>query len=127
MALGDDAPHPLTPQDDEKRDSERLDMLGGLHGEVMVFQPMAIQEISRGGAQVETVFPLQLDSLHDFRLTLGDRSVVVKGRVAHCRISDVDQELVMYRSGIEFVEPSERILAVISEFLVAVKDGRRAI
>ena len=58
----------------------------------MVFQPMAIKEISRGGAQVETGFPLQLDSLHDFRLTLGDRSVVVKGRVVHCSISDVDQE-----------------------------------
>ena len=53
MALGDDAPHPLTPQDDDKRDSERIDMLGGLHGEVMVFQPMAIQEISRGGAHDE--------------------------------------------------------------------------
>lgn len=37
----------------------------------MVFQPVAIREIGRGGAQVETVFPLQLDSLHDFRLTLG--------------------------------------------------------
>ena len=127
MALGDDAPHPLTPQDEEKRDSERLDMLGGLHGEVMVFQPMAIREISRGGAQIETAFPLQLDSLHDFRLTLGERSVVVKGRVAHCRISDVDQELVTYRSGIEFIEASERIIGVISEFLGAVKDGRRAI
>ena len=85
---------------------ERLEILGELHGEVMVFQPMAIKEISRGGAQVETGFPLQLDSLHDFRLTLGDRSVVVKGRVVHCSISDVDQELVLYRSGIEFVEPS---------------------
>ena len=126
MALRDDAPQPLTPSDDEKRDSERIDMLGGLHGEVMVFQPMAIREISLGGAQIETAFPLQLDSLHDFRLTLGDRSVVVKGRVAHCSISDVDQELVTYRSGIEFVEPSERIIAVISEFIGAVKDGRRA-
>ena len=126
MALGDDAAHPLTPQDEEKRDSERLDMLGGLHGEVMVFQPMAIREISRGGAQIETAFPLQLDSLHDFRLTLGERSVVVKGRVAHCRISDVDQELVTYRSGIEFVEASERIISVIADFLGAVKDGRRA-
>ena len=76
----------------------------------MVFQPMAIKEISRGGAQVETGFPLQLDSLHDFRLTLGDRSVVVKGRVVHCSISDVDQEIVLYRSGIEFIEPSERVV-----------------
>jgi hypothetical protein len=113
-------------RDDDKRDTERIPILGELHGEVMVFQPMAIKEISRGGAQVETTFPLQLDSLHDFRLTLGDRSVVVKGRVAHCSISDVDQELVTYRSGIEFIEPSERVYAVITDFIEAIKSGRRA-
>ena len=93
----------------------------------MVFQHMTITEISRTGAQVETALRLQLDSLHDFRLTLGDRSVIVKARVAHCSISDVDQELVTYRSGIEFVEPSERVLDVITGFLDAIRDGRRAI
>ena len=62
--------------EDNKRDTQRLEILGDLRGEVMVFQPMAIKEISRGGAQVETGFPLHLDSLHDFRLTLGDRSLV---------------------------------------------------
>jgi hypothetical protein len=93
----------------------------------MVFSPLAIREISRTGAQVETAFPLQLDSLHDFRLTLGDRSVVVKGRVVHCSISDVDQETVFYRSGVEFVEPSEAVDTVISEFVEAIKDGRRAL
>src|SRR4029078_10695147 len=98
---------------EDKRDTERIEILGELRGEVMVFQPMAIKEISRGGAQVETGFPLQLDSLHDFRLTLGDRSIVIKGRVAHCSISDVDQELVVYKSGIEFIEPSERVAHVI--------------
>ena len=113
--------------DPEKRDGERIQILGELHGEVMVFEPMAIKEISRGGAQVETSFPLQLDSLHDFRLTLGDRSVVVKGRVVHCSIIDVDQEMVIYRSGIEFIEPSERVNSVISEFIDAIKDGRRSV
>ena len=119
----------MTASDDErenKRDTERMEILGELHGEVMVFQAMAIKEISRGGAQVETAYPLQLDSLHDFRLTLGDRSVVVKGRVAHCSISDVDQELVTYRSGIEFIEPSERVFSVIADFVDAIKSGRRA-
>jgi len=110
----------------EKRDRERIPILGELHGEVMVYQPVAIKEISRGGAQVETAFPLQLDSLHEFRLTLGERSIVVKGRVAHCSISDVDQELVTYRSGIEFIEPSDRVYSVIEEFIGAIKDGRRA-
>src|SRR5438093_12755493 len=111
----------------DKRDSERILILGELHGEVMVFQPMAIKDISRGGAQVETAFPLQLDSLHDFRLTLGERSVVVKGRVAHCSISDVDQELVVYRSGVEFIEPSPRVDKVVLEFIDAIRDGRRAL
>ena len=116
----------MAPPDD-KRDTHRLQILGELRGEVMVFQPMAIKEISRGGAQIETGFPLQLDSLHDFRLTLGDRSVVIKGRVAHCSISDVDPELVLYLAGIEFIEPSERVAAVITDFIDAVTNGRRAL
>ncbi len=109
-----------------KRDSERILILGELHGEVMVFQPMTIKDISRGGAQVETTFPLHLDSLHDFRLTLGERSFVVKGRVSYCSISDVEQEGVLYRSGIEFVDPPERVADVISGFIDAVVNGRRA-
>ena len=110
----------------DKRDAERIQILGEFHGEVMVFQPITIKEISLGGTQVETRFPLQLDSLHDFRLTLGGRSVVIKGRVAHCSISDVDQEMVVYRSGIEFVDPPERVYSVIAQFIEAIMGGRRA-
>jgi len=112
---------------EDKRDTERIEILGELNGEVMVFQPMIIKEISSGGAQVETAFPLHLDSLHDFRLMLGDRAIVIKGRVAHCSISDVEQEGVLYRSGIEFVEPSERVFSVIRDFIDAIKEGRRAV
>lgn len=115
----------MTP--DNKRDVERLEILGDLRGEVMVFQPMTIKDISHGGAQVETAFPLQLDSLHEFRLTLADRSVIVKGRVVHCSISDVDQEVVLYKSGIEFVDLAERVADVIAGFIDAVQAGRRAL
>src|SRR5688572_16805970 len=108
---------PKSQRGTDSREDERIQILGELHGEVMVFQPMAIKEIGRGGAQVETAFPLQLDSLHELRLTLGDRSVIVKARVAHCSISDVDQELVTYRSGVEFIEPPERVYSVISDFI----------
>jgi hypothetical protein len=87
---------------------------------------MAVKELSHGGAQVETAFPLHLDSLHEFRLTLGDQSVVVKGRIVHCSISDIDQEIVLYRSGIEFVDLSEPFTNVIDGFIDAVRTGRRA-
>ena len=112
---------------EEKRDGARINILGELHGEVMVFQPTAVKEISRRGAQIETNFPLQLDSLHEFRFTLGDRSIVMKGRVAHCSISDVDQDIVVYRSGIEFIEPSDRVSSVVADFIDAVVSGRRAL
>jgi hypothetical protein len=117
---------PVSPRSNT-RETERVAILGELHGEVMVFQPMAIREVSRGGAQIETAFPLQLDSLHDLRLTLGDRSVVVKGRVAHCSIAEVDQELVTYRAGVEFVEPPEHVAAVIAGFIQAISDRRRGL
>lgn len=117
-------PQPSRP-DDHRDDGERVQILGELHGEIMVFQPMVVKEIARGGAQVESSFPLQLDSLHQLRLTLGDRSVIVKARVVHCSISDVDQELVTYRSGMEFVEPSAGVSSVISDFLASIKNSRK--
>lgn len=108
----------------DKRAAERVPILGHLQGEIMVFQPMVITEIGRSGATVETPFPLQLDSLHDLRLTLGTKSVIVKGRVVHSRISDVDQDIVRYRNGMEFVEVSERVKSAVAEFLQTIKTER---
>ncbi len=108
----------------DKRGDERVPILGELQGEIMVFQSMQIRDISVGGLTVETRFPLHLSSLHDVRLTLATKSVIVKGRVAHSRISDVDQDIVTYRSGLEFVAPSHRVLEVIREYLQAGKSDR---
>jgi hypothetical protein len=109
---------------DDKRDAERLPILGTLQGEIMVFEPMLIREVSRSGATVETRSPLHLDSLHDVRLTLGTRSLVVKARVVHSRISEVDQDIVTYRSGLEFVDLSARTATAIGEFLDTLKATR---
>lgn len=112
---------------DDKRDTERLELSGSLRGDVMVYQPATVHEISDGGMQVETRVPLQLDSLHDFRLSMGGRSIVVKGRVAHCHICDVNQDVVTYRSGIEFVEASVPVAAVIAQFVTLVGTARHNI
>ena len=111
----------------DKRDGERLPTLGELQGEIMVFEPMVVRDVSRQGATIETRFPLHLNSLHDLRLTLGSRSVILKGRVVHSSISDVDQDIVTYRSGMEFVEVSERVDSVISAYLTSVKDDRNGV
>ena len=111
----------------DKRDAERVPILGEVQGGIMVLEPMLLREISRGGATIETRFPLQINSLHDLRLALGDKPVVIKGRVVHSRISDVDQDIVTYRSGMEFVELSERAGAVIEQFIEAVKSNRSGV
>jgi hypothetical protein len=111
----------------DKRDAERVTILGDLRAEIMIFQPMTVNEISRTGVTVESRFPLQIDSLHDLRVTLGDKSIVLKARVAHSHISDVDQIDVLYRTGLEFVEPSTLAIGVIVEFLETLKAGRSGV
>ena len=104
----------------EKRTHERIDLLGLLRGEVMAFQPIAVRQISRGGMRIEARAALQLDSLHEFRLTIGEQSVVVKGRIVHSHIREVAQELVTYETGVEFVDLSthaESVIANVVELL----------
>ena len=98
-------------------------MLGQLVGEIMVFEPLAVTELSVKGLAVDTRFPLHLNTLHEMRLTLGSLPVVVKARVIHSHISDVEQDVV-YHSGMEFVELPERVKTALLEFLAAIKAQR---
>jgi PilZ domain len=112
--------------DENKRDTERVPVPAPLYGEVKVYQPMTILNISGGGAQIETPFALQLDSLHEFRLSLGERSIVVKGRIAHCHIGHLNEGVVLYRTGVEFIETSDHVKSAIVHFVEALKLVRRA-
>jgi len=112
--------------DENKRDTERVMVPAPLYGEVKVYQPMTILDISRGGAQIETPFALQLDSLHDFRLSLGERSIVVKGRIAHCHIGELREGVVLYRTGVEFIEASGHVQSAVVHFVEALKVVHRA-
>jgi hypothetical protein len=112
--------------DPSNRRSERIEILGEMRGEVMVYEPMAITQISVAGVQVETAFPLQIDSLHDFRLVLGDQSIVVKGRIVHSHVCDLEEQRTFYRAGVEFVTPSQHVVEAIGDFMRAVVAGREA-
>lgn len=105
----------------QKRDAERVHISGEVTGEVTVYEPMTILDMSELGAQIETRFALHLDSLHEFRLTLGTRSVIVKGRIAHCQIAELGDGAILYRTGVEFVELSEHALTAIHAFIEAKK------
>ena len=103
------------------RKSDRVPILGELHGEIMVFEPLQVKELAPDGATIETAFPLPLNSLHDLRLTLGTGAVVVKARVVHSHVGEMGEEGLRYRSGVEFVEPPAYVGAAITEFLDSLK------
>ena len=102
-----------------KREAQRVLIPGQITGEVTVYEPMSILDLSERGALVETRFALHVDSLHEFRLSLGTRSVIVKGRIVHCQIGELQEGTVLYRSGIEFVEPTEHATSAIHAFVEA--------
>lgn len=104
-------------ESDRNRDSDRIPVTGRVSGEVSVDEPMAILDLSERGARVETPFALHLGSLHDFRLSLGELSVVVKGRIAHSHIGELGEGAIRYRSGIEFVDPSDHVTAALRSFV----------
>jgi hypothetical protein len=103
------------------RHGERVPILGELHGEIMVLEPLVVKELGPRGATIETRFPLPLNSLHDLRLTLGSDAVVVKARVVHSHVGEMDENAVSYRSGVEFVEPPAYVGAAIATFLETLK------
>ena len=108
----------------ERRDDERYPIPGALDGNVMVFLPMTITEVAHGGIQVETPFSFHIDSIHELRLTLGNQPIVVKGRVTHCSIVEVEQETVRYRTGFEFVDLPARVSDAIAAYVGTMKGGR---
>jgi len=108
----------------DKRDVERIEMLGELRGDIKVFQPLVVREISRSGATLETAYPLQLNSLHQVRLAIGDQTVVIDTRVVHSRIRDIDQDTVRYVSGVEFFDAPDRVAEAIAAFLDRIRTER---
>jgi hypothetical protein len=93
-----------------------------LDGAVTVYQPIAVLDITEDGFRLEAPFPLQNDSLHDVRLALADRSVIVKGRVATCEVGEIREGLV-YVCLVEFVDPAPHALVAIRDFVAALRAG----
>jgi hypothetical protein len=102
---------------DKTRGARRTRLEGHIEGEVTVLQPVTILEMCELWIQVETFTPLQPESLHEFRLPLGDRHVVIKGRVVYCHPGQLVGEVLTYRCGVEFTEPPAHALEAIRAYL----------
>lgn len=90
---------------DERRRSPRVSLVGQLRGELAAIDtPIRVREISLGGMSIESEAAFDVDSHHEFMLTLGDGAgVFVKGSVAYSRRVDGPEGSV-FITGIRFLD-----------------------
>ena len=114
---------------EDRRENHRIDIDDGLSGSITVVEPMRVAQISPTGAQIDTTAALKVGTLHDIRLSLDVRPVVVKARVVHSSVRHLHRELVFYRTGVEFIDLTPRAANTIAQFvehLVAHRNGAPA-
>lgn len=100
-----------------ERRATRTHLTRELTGEVTVFRPLSVSDLSSCGARVETGDALRVGSIRAFRLNLGDQTVVLKGRIMHARVRTLDNQQVLYTSGVEFVDVTPSAQAAIDHYL----------
>ena len=90
----------------DRRRSQRLQIFGTLHGHLVALDaPITVTEISLGGLGFETPIEFPIGIVHEFRLTLGDDSLVaVKGRVMHSRRLSAAGAPASFAVGVQFID-----------------------
>lgn len=81
-----------------------------------------VKKISLAGMLAETEYPLEIDSHHDIELFLNDSVVNIVGRIANCEKLQ-EEKTVMYDSGIEFMQMSDRDIKLLENYLKTLEDA----
>lgn len=101
----------------DRRRVPRVDLLADLEGHLVTLdERVQVKQISPAGMTVETSAPLSPRVNHEFRLVIGERSVLVCARVIHSRVK-VHHDTVSYLAGVEFVDPAPEAIAVVRELI----------
>jgi len=116
-------PERSRPVGQERRQAPRIEVLGQVHGRMVPLDArLTALDLGAGGFSVETSFPIELDSEHDFQLVGPDgTSIRFKARVVHCRRSTSPDGPGRFVSGHRFTDPPDpagrlldQLLAVLS-------------
>jgi hypothetical protein len=107
----------------ERRQEERLDVLGELHGEFeSIGVPLVVRDFSLGGCAIETHSALEAGSTQFIRIDVFDSiSVTLQVRVVHSRRVSGSLRPPRYVTGLQFIDAdrnqvSEMLNMLISSF-----------
>jgi hypothetical protein len=102
----------------DRRQRPRFDVVGQLAGTLDASVSMALRDVGRGGAQVESFVQLAAGSLHKATFSCDGIEAGVQVCVRHVKsvVSSTGEQ--RYLIGVEFVSPSPAVLELIERWLM---------
>jgi hypothetical protein len=90
----------------DRRTKSRYEIVGRLPGTLAAEQPVRVHNVSVSGALIETVAPLQPETVFNVTLESDQQVATIRARVCHVRPTHLDDG---YLVGLEFVgaEPQD--------------------
>ncbi len=109
----------------ERRQHPRFVVGGGTKGRVTAYE-VSLLDVSLGGAMIEHAQIVRPGTLSYLILPLQGREVSLRCRVIRSVVHRPEMQpdgerMLIYRTGLEFVEPSDETRKVISEYIDSLK------
>ncbi len=107
----------------DRRQRPRFDVVGQLAGTLDAAVSMALRDVGRGGAQVESFVKLVTGSMHRATFNGDGIEAAVQVCVRHVKpvVSSTGEQ--RYLIGMEFVSPSPAVVELIERWLMLHGDG----
>ncbi len=110
-----------------KRRFPRFAVLGKVEGKIVASYEATLVDLSLGGALVEHSSMVRPGSTSQLMLPYGKGEIRIPCRVVRSHLSRRETHgpasLVVYQTGLEFLNPSPDILAALEELLAASRQG----
>lgn len=107
----------------DRRGRARFEIVGQLWGSLESVEPLALHNLSRGGALLESGVLLQLDSVHRLRFAIGGQVADIQARVRHIAPISTAAGHDRYLIGLEFVAVLPATLETLDRLVAAHLDA----
>jgi hypothetical protein len=101
----------------DRHSASRFEAVGEPNGILDAFEPLSVRHLSPEGMLIESPNPLEVGSIHEFRLIDGTTSVHVRAAVRHVSPSRQSSAERYFLVDLEFLNLNTRSSVVVEQWL----------
>lgn len=101
----------------DRRVATRFEIVGELWGSVQALEPLYVCNLALGGALVESLAPLPVESVQPIRVVRGEQTSELRAAVRHLSPIHLQGGGRRYRVGLEFLNVDEKAAEWIGRFI----------